>query len=295
MASQAGIIPFGYERDADVVRTLNRPGVYMLETRTPGRPSRLYVGVSETVADRLEGHKDETTWTRALGFVGSQSSMTRDHFAYIESVLIEMAKGSDGFVVENAVQPSMPPLLPADEREVHRQMGCLLRAAKYLGIDLGTCPPASRSTLLESGLNTAYDERLEDLSDLEILIWLNAQLGVRIRYIVSYAADPGLCHRGRYLRGSRDLEKPQAPGGLQKTHRPRYPRVHQNRTGQDSRTCGAGVRHIQPAGQSRAASPGPGQCSGGVSSYQSPCRLSSYPGRRAQATQKGQPNVHRPT
>lgn len=100
---------------------LSRPeaaqsGVYILSGVDPdtGSPSA-YIGEGEVLRDRMKAHRARDFWIQAFAFTSKDDNLTKSHIKYLEGRLLEIAKQSGRFKLENGV--SSGARLPESDRE----------------------------------------------------------------------------------------------------------------------------------------------------------------------------------
>jgi hypothetical protein len=79
-----------------------KPGVYFLTGINPetGR-DRVYIGEAEVIRNRIKGHLDRDFWKTLVFFVSKDENLTKAHIKYLEGKLIEQARSTGRFELEN--------------------------------------------------------------------------------------------------------------------------------------------------------------------------------------------------
>ncbi|MCP3959278.1 MAG: GIY-YIG nuclease family protein [bacterium] len=95
---------------------IGQSGVYLLtgSDLTTGSPLA-YIGEGEVLKDRLKSHSSREFWVQAFAFVSKDENLTKSHIRYLEGRLIEDAKQSGRFGLEN--QQASGARLPESDRE----------------------------------------------------------------------------------------------------------------------------------------------------------------------------------
>lgn len=94
-----------------------RPGVYFLfgiDEMTGNM--KAYIGESENVYDRLQNHVlNRDFWSEVVFFVSKDENLTKSHVKYLESRIVQTAKITKRYTIENSNQPPASSLPRADE------------------------------------------------------------------------------------------------------------------------------------------------------------------------------------
>lgn len=116
---------------------LSQPGVYVLTGSSDDGSPQLYIGEADVLRERLRQHVggNKEFWTRFVAFSSSNEGLNKAHVRYLESRLIELARGANQWVVENATAPSPPPLSEPDRADAEWFLQEMLVIFPLLGID----------------------------------------------------------------------------------------------------------------------------------------------------------------
>lgn len=97
---------------------VNTQGVYFLiGTDDETGKSKVYIGEAENVWERLRSHAvNKDFWSEVILFTSKDDNITKSHIKYLESRLIEIAKGTERYVLENSNSPSLSSL-PLSDRD----------------------------------------------------------------------------------------------------------------------------------------------------------------------------------
>jgi hypothetical protein len=130
----------------DLRRLAERPesrksGLYVLLGEDPQRPGTqaVYVGEGDVVIERLSEHDrsaDKTFWERAIVFTAKDQNVTKAHWRYLESALINTAKQAKLATVTNRTEPPRYPLSEADLAEMDEMRAQISLLLGALGVPL---------------------------------------------------------------------------------------------------------------------------------------------------------------
>lgn len=124
-------------RVADVVRReeLQRTGIYVLSGPDPDDPTRstIYVGETDSLADRMKHHDAKDFWNRVCMVFSKDTNLTKAHARYLESRLIAMANAAGVAAVLNGTAPPKPPLPDADISDMEQFLQNLKVALPVMG------------------------------------------------------------------------------------------------------------------------------------------------------------------
>ncbi len=93
-----------------------KPGVYFLfgQDEETG-DTKVYIGEAENVYRRLQDHiTKKEFWNEVVLFVSKDENLTKGHVGYLESRLVEIAKSTGRYKIENDNQPQPSPLPTPD-------------------------------------------------------------------------------------------------------------------------------------------------------------------------------------
>lgn len=93
-----------------------KPGVYLLfEARLGDSKPLAYIGESENVTERLTTHdRQKDFWNEVVIFTSKDQNLTKAHVKFLESSLVELAKQSDRYQLQNGNTPPESSLPRAD-------------------------------------------------------------------------------------------------------------------------------------------------------------------------------------
>lgn len=110
-------------------------GIYFLTGLDPtdGSPA-VYIGVAESIKDRVKSHLDKEFWNQILYFVSKDDNLTRAHILYCEGRLIEIAKSAGRASVINN-QGSGSKLPESDRADMEVFLEKMLQLLPALGVE----------------------------------------------------------------------------------------------------------------------------------------------------------------
>ncbi len=80
----------------------SKPGVYFLTGINPETgKDRVYIGEAELIKSRIKSHLDREFWKTIVYFISKDENLTKAHIKYLEGKLIDIARKSGRFEVEN--------------------------------------------------------------------------------------------------------------------------------------------------------------------------------------------------
>lgn len=142
----------------------SQSGVYVLTGNDPetGKPSA-YIGEAEVLRDRIKGHRSRDSWVSVVAFLSKDENLTKAHIRFLEGKLIQAAKLTGRFVLENGVA-SGSRLPEADRHDMEMFLEKAKQLLPVLGLDLLTPisePKGSQTVKLTTGLRgiTANGQR----------------------------------------------------------------------------------------------------------------------------------------
>lgn len=94
-----------------------RPGVYLVRGESEEGHGRLYIGESENVAKRVQGHPATLGFevTELLLFSSKDDNLTKSHVLWLESALIELATKAKRTKLSNSTTPLIKALSKAEQ------------------------------------------------------------------------------------------------------------------------------------------------------------------------------------
>lgn len=97
---------------------INTQGVYFLiGVDDETGKSKVYIGEAENVWDRLKNHAvNKDFWSEVILFTSKDDNITKSHIKYLESRLIDIAKQTERYVLDNSNAPSLSSL-PLPDRD----------------------------------------------------------------------------------------------------------------------------------------------------------------------------------
>jgi hypothetical protein len=123
--------------DAAKREELQRTGVYILSGPDPTDPTRsiIYVGETDSLAERMKGHDTKDFWNRVCMVFSKDANLTKAHARYLESRLIGMAKTAGVARVLNDITPPQRALPDADVSDMEQFLEYLKVALPVMGCD----------------------------------------------------------------------------------------------------------------------------------------------------------------
>lgn len=94
-----------------------RPGVYLVRGETEEGHARLYIGESENVAKRVQGHPANLDFevTELLLLSSKDDNLTKSHVLWLESALIELATTAKRITLTNGTAPLTKSISKAEQ------------------------------------------------------------------------------------------------------------------------------------------------------------------------------------
>lgn len=94
-----------------------RPGVYFLfGLDEESGEQKVYIGEAENVYERLQNHiANKDFWTELVFFVSKDENLTKSHVKYLESRLIQTARSTNRYILDNTNQSQLASLPMADK------------------------------------------------------------------------------------------------------------------------------------------------------------------------------------
>jgi len=128
---------------------LMRPGVYVLvganEASWP--PDRIYIGESDELRTRLDGHhKSLDFWDRVIVFTSKDENLNKAGIRHLESRLIQIATSAKTSVVDNKNAGTPPKLSEADTAEAEAFLADMLLLYPVLGLRAFEQPQEAQPT-----------------------------------------------------------------------------------------------------------------------------------------------------
>lgn len=126
---------------------LENSGVYFLLGVNPETGANLaYIGEAEVIRDRLRQHKVKDFWNSVVVFVSKDENLTKAHIRYLENRLLQEAKTSGRYALENS-NSSNPKLPESDREDMEVYLSRIRQVLPVLGSDLlspiaGSAKPA---------------------------------------------------------------------------------------------------------------------------------------------------------
>jgi hypothetical protein len=99
----------------DLVNT----GVYLLFGKNQEGSDLAYIGEAENVFERLKQHLGQKEfWNETIVFISKDKNLNKAHIKYLESRLVEIAKSTNRFSLENDKTPTKSSISEADTAEM---------------------------------------------------------------------------------------------------------------------------------------------------------------------------------
>ena len=94
-----------------------RPGIYLVRGESEEGHARLYIGESENVAKRVQGHPANLGFevTEILIFSSKDDNLTKSHVLWLESALIDLATTAKRTTLSNSTAPLTKALSKAEQ------------------------------------------------------------------------------------------------------------------------------------------------------------------------------------
>lgn len=124
-------------RYKDLRERLVGPGIYVLvgPTESGIPPQRVYVGETEDLRGRLDGHHAKKDfWSRAIVFTSKDDNLNKAHIRHVEHRLIALAHLAKRVDIENGNAGSLPPLSEADQADAEAFLAEMLLIYPVLGL-----------------------------------------------------------------------------------------------------------------------------------------------------------------
>ena len=117
-----------------------RPGVYLVRGETEEGHGRLYIGESENVAKRVQGHPASLGFevTELLLFSSKDDNLTKSHVLWLESALIGLATTAKRISLSNGTAPLTKALSKAEQATMVEFLGHLGLVAQTAGFNYFT-------------------------------------------------------------------------------------------------------------------------------------------------------------
>ena len=149
---------------------LNGPGVYVLVGPPEGveKATRIYIGESDVLRDRLDSHQSKEFWTKVVVFTAKDSNLNKAHVRYLESRLLSIATEANRAELENRGASTLPSLSEADRADMEAFLADMLMIYPILGLNAferADEPNATRSAerfLLNRGGTVAKGHETSD-------------------------------------------------------------------------------------------------------------------------------------
>lgn len=121
---------------------IQKPGVYLVYGTTQNAEERLYIGKGENIAARVQAHPEKLDFdvTTLLLFTSKDENLNASQVGWLESRLVNAAKGAKRIVVANKQEPSVPQLSKPEAATIQEFLEDLLLIAQTAGFDYFTPP-----------------------------------------------------------------------------------------------------------------------------------------------------------
>ncbi|GIU83251.1 MAG: methionine sulfoxide reductase [Acidimicrobiales bacterium] len=116
---------------------LDGTGVYVLvgPAENDALPTRIYVGKSDVLRDRLDNHqRNKDFWTKVVAFTSKDANLNKAHVRYLESRLIQLASEAARAELENSSGANLPSLSEPDRADVEAFLADMLLLFEVLGV-----------------------------------------------------------------------------------------------------------------------------------------------------------------
>ena len=98
---------------------LQNTGVYLLLGKNQEGNDLAYIGEAENVFERLKQHLGQKEfWNETIVFISKDENLNKAHIKYLESRLVEIAKSTKRFQLENSITPTKSTISEADRAEM---------------------------------------------------------------------------------------------------------------------------------------------------------------------------------
>ena len=115
---------------------LESSGVYfLLGVNAETGQNLAYIGEAEVIRDRLRQHKTKDFWNSVVVFVSKDENLTKAHIRYLENHLLQEAKASGRYALENT-NSSNPKLPESDREDMEVYLSRIRQVLPVLGTDL---------------------------------------------------------------------------------------------------------------------------------------------------------------
>lgn len=113
------VIPRDRVDEALKRQELETQGIYILIGENEDGKTQIYIGETESLANRLRSHnKNKDFWEVAVCFFSKDANLNKAHVKFLEELIIKEAKEAGRVVLENGNQPQQTRLSESDESEV---------------------------------------------------------------------------------------------------------------------------------------------------------------------------------
>lgn len=105
------ICPRNALSNKDLVKTLERPGVYCLIGKDSAAQDQVYIGESDNLADRFYTHrhnKEKEFWQNTVVVVSKDDNLNKAHVLYLQHLLFKAAKSANKVKVLSGQNPDKP-------------------------------------------------------------------------------------------------------------------------------------------------------------------------------------------
>jgi hypothetical protein len=117
----------------------NRKGIYLLSGRDPQDPNRrlVYIGESDCIRLRVPIHERNFDFFDHVAIaVGKDDTFSKDHYRYIESELLRLARDATECILKNGTDPEFSRLSEGDRIEAEEFLQELLLLLAILDFDI---------------------------------------------------------------------------------------------------------------------------------------------------------------
>ena len=122
--------------DALKRREAHYTGVYILLGETDGGKTRVYIGESEDISERIRTHDAKLDWwTSAILVTSAANNLHKAHVKYLEARLVELARQARQFLVENGNTPPRSSLSEAASINMEQFLEHILLVLPAIRVD----------------------------------------------------------------------------------------------------------------------------------------------------------------
>lgn len=154
-------------------KEINTQGVYFLlgheeDTLKP----KVYIGEAENVWDRLKNHDlKKDFWNEVLIFTSKDDNLTKSHIKYLESRIVEVAKETERYTLENGNTPTLSSLPLPDRDAMEEFLSNIKLLTGTLGHRFLERTISIEKNSLQKDLSTiTQDRKSKDSTETELIL-----------------------------------------------------------------------------------------------------------------------------